>query len=149
MGLLSLIVLAPLIAAVILLVIPDSSRGLVRLVSILGSTVSLIGSLIVAHRYDLGQGGVQMEEKIAVIPRMGINWHLGVDGWGVSLLLLTAVIIFAETRYLRKREQKCWAKRKTRRRSTNRNAERIKKRWSGNILDEKYSRASKRRSRRT
>lgn len=95
MGLLSLIVLAPLIAAIILLVIPDSSRGLVRLVSILGSTVSLIGSLIVAHRYDLGQGGVQMEEKIAVIPRMGINWHLGVDGWGVSLLLLTAVIIFA------------------------------------------------------
>ena len=95
MGLLSVIVLAPMIAAFVLLIIPDSSRGLVRLVSLLGATVSLVGSIVVACQYDLAQGGVQMEEKLALIPRMGINWHLGVDGWGVSLLLLTAVIIFA------------------------------------------------------
>jgi NADH-quinone oxidoreductase subunit M len=95
MGILSIIVLAPMAAAVILLLIPDRSRGLVRLVAILGATVSLVGSIVAAFRYDLAENGVQMAEKIPLIPRMGIHWHLGVDGWGISLLLLTAIIIFA------------------------------------------------------
>ena len=48
MGILSLIILAPLLAAVVLLVVPNKSRGAVRLVSLLGATVSLIGSVRVA-----------------------------------------------------------------------------------------------------
>jgi NADH-quinone oxidoreductase subunit M len=95
MGILSVIVLAPMVAALMLLLIPDRSRGLVRLISVLGAGVSLVGSILVAFRYDLAVNGVQMAEKLPLIPRLGIHWHLGVDGWGVSLLLLTSIIIFA------------------------------------------------------
>ncbi len=95
MGLLSGIILAPLLAAVVLLVVPNRSRGAVRLVSLLGATTSLLGSIKVAFRYDIEVGGVQMREELALLPDLGIAWKLGVDGWGVSLLLLTAIIIFA------------------------------------------------------
>jgi NADH-quinone oxidoreductase subunit M len=95
MGLLSGIILAPLLAAAVLLVVPNRSRGAVRLVALLGATTSLLGSIRVAFRYDLAVGGVQMREELALLPDLGIAWKLGVDGWGVSLLLLTAIIIFA------------------------------------------------------
>ena len=97
MGLLSLIVLAPLVAALILLLVPDRSRGLVRLIALIGSLVSLVGSIVAALRYNLSHPtpAPQMQENIPLIPQMGVNWHLGVDGWGISLLLLTAIIIVA------------------------------------------------------
>jgi len=95
MGLLSVIVLAPMAAAVALLVVPDRSRGTVRLVSLLGAVVSLVGSLVAALRYDLGVGGVQLREQLDIIPQLGIAWKLGADGWSIALMLLTAIIIFA------------------------------------------------------
>ena len=95
MGLLSLIILAPLAAAVLLLLIPQDNRGAVRLVSLAGASTSLVGSLVAAFRYDLALGGVQLREQIDIVPSMGIAWKLGADGWGIALLLLTAIIIFA------------------------------------------------------
>ncbi len=95
MGLLSLIVLAPMVAAIALLFIPSASRAVVRLVSLAGAMTSFVGSLIVVSRYDLEAGGIQLREQLDLVPSLGISWKLGVDGWGVSLLLLTAVIITA------------------------------------------------------
>ena len=95
MGLLSLIILAPVVAAALLLFVPDKSRGAVRMISLAGATTSLVGSLIAAFRYDLAVGGVQLREQIDLIPSLGIAWKLGTDGWGIALLLLTAIIIFA------------------------------------------------------
>lgn len=90
---LSTIVAAPFLAAVLLLLIPERSRLLIRLVSLAGAMVSLVGSVLVAHHYDLEAGGLQMEESYPLVPSVGINLRLAVDGWGVSLLLLTGIII--------------------------------------------------------
>lgn len=92
---LSLIVLAPLAAAVLLLFIPGASRATVRVVTVASTVVSLVGSLVVAQGYDLAAGGVQFREHLDLVPALGIAYDLGVDGWGVSLLLLTSIIIFA------------------------------------------------------
>lgn len=92
---LSLVVLAPLVAGVLLLLIPAASRGTVRVVSVVSTLVSLFGSVVVALEYDLAASGVQLREHHELVPSLGISWELGVDGWGVSLLLLTAIIIFA------------------------------------------------------
>ena len=54
--LLSLIVAAPFVAALILFVVPGAQRGLVRWISLLGASVSLAGSVQVARVYDLAQG---------------------------------------------------------------------------------------------
>ncbi len=92
---LSLIVMAPLIAAAFLLFIPSSSKGTFRVVAAASTVVSLIGSIVVALSYDLEAGGLQFRETLPVLPALGIRYDLAVDGWGVALLLLTGIIIFA------------------------------------------------------
>jgi len=94
---LSLIVLSPLIAAVALLFVPGESRGAVRTLSVLSTLASLSGALVVAATYDRGVGGPQFREHFDLLPGLGVAWDMGVDGWGVSLLLLTGIIIFAGT----------------------------------------------------
>lgn len=93
--LLSIIVLAPLVAAALMLFVPGDSKGTTRILAVAASTVSLIGSLIVAWGYDTEVGGYQFREGFDLVPSLGIRYDLGVDGWGVSLLLLTSLIIFA------------------------------------------------------
>ncbi len=41
------------------------------------------------------KGGLQMPEVYPLVPALGIDIRFAVDGWGVSLLLLTGIIIFA------------------------------------------------------
>ena len=92
---LSIIVFAPMIAALIMLVIPAQSRATVRILAVLSTVVSFAGSVHVALTYNTAVGGVQLREAMPLLPSLGISWNLGVDVWGVSLLLLTSLIIFA------------------------------------------------------
>jgi NADH-quinone oxidoreductase subunit M len=93
--LLSIVVAAPFVAALILLALPPTARLPIRLVSLLGALVSFVGSIAVALQYDLVAGGQQMGELYPLVPALGIDLRLAVDGWGVSLLLLTGLIIVA------------------------------------------------------
>ncbi len=93
MSLLSIIVASPAVAAALLLGISNRQRLTVRFVSLLGAVVSLVGALMVATRYDRALGGLQMLEVYPLVPHLGINLKLAVDGWGVALLLLTGIII--------------------------------------------------------
>ncbi|MEI8259335.1 MAG: NADH-quinone oxidoreductase subunit M, partial [Deltaproteobacteria bacterium] len=93
--LLSLIVAAPTVAALIVMFLPDASRLAMRVVSLLGATVSLVGSIYAFVTYDNVVGGMQRVEDYPLIPSMGVHLRLAQDGWGGPLLLLTGVIIFA------------------------------------------------------
>jgi len=94
---LSIIVFSPLAAAIILLFIPGASRGAVRMVAVSSTVVSLLGSVLVAVQFDLSRGGYQFRHSFDLVPTLGIRYSVGVDGWGISLLLLTSIIIFAGT----------------------------------------------------
>ena len=107
--LLSIIVLSPLVAAMLMLFVPSESKGTTRILAVAASTISLVGSLLVAWGYDTEAGGYQFREGFDLVPSLGIRYDLGVDGWGVSLLLLTSLIIFAgsfATWTLRNRDKK-------------------------------------------
>jgi NADH-quinone oxidoreductase subunit M len=90
---LSSIVAAPFIAALALLFIPDRNRLAVRFTALIGAGYSLVASCLVALRYDIAQGGLQMAETYPIVPAFGIAFRFAVDGWGVSLLLLTGLVI--------------------------------------------------------
>jgi NADH-quinone oxidoreductase subunit M len=94
-SLLSSIVAMPFVAALVLLFVPERSRLAVRMIALLGAGYSLLASVWVALRYDLALGGFQMEESREIVPSLGIALRLAVDGWGVSLLLLTGLVIVA------------------------------------------------------
>jgi NADH-quinone oxidoreductase subunit M len=90
--LLSIIVFAPLAAAVVLMLLPERSRIAIRLISIAAAAISLIGSLVATSRFLSGQ---PLRESFELVPKLGITYALAADGWSVVLLVLTGVILFA------------------------------------------------------
>ena len=92
-GLLETIVGAPFVAAALLLLIPAQQKTALRVVSAVAALISLAGSIQVWRLYDLAKGGLQLGVSYPVLPDLGIHLKLAVDGWGVSLLLLTGLII--------------------------------------------------------
>lgn len=90
--LLSLTLLGPLTAALVLLLLPERAGRAVRLVSLAGAIVPLSTVLLLLARYDAARGGFQFVERYPIVPRLGLSCHLGVDGIAVPLLVLTAII---------------------------------------------------------
>ncbi len=93
--LLHIVVAAPFVGAMLLLFINDSRPTTVRVIGVVASAISMVASFAIAIAYDMAAGGVQMTSELALVPSLGINLSLGVDGWGVSLLILTGLIMFA------------------------------------------------------
>jgi NADH-quinone oxidoreductase subunit M len=92
---LAIVVGAPALAAFLLILVPGKLLGAVRWTALGGAAVSLAASVQIARLYDMGKGGLQLGESYPLVPSLGIALTLAVDGWGVSLLLLTGIIIFA------------------------------------------------------
>ncbi|MCL4530990.1 MAG: NADH-quinone oxidoreductase subunit M [Chloroflexi bacterium] len=92
---LSVIVFTPLVAALIILMIPAQRKTEVRGVALAAATFALLLSLWVYIQY-LTQHltGYQFVEKYDWLPMLGISLHFGVDGISAPLVLLTGVVMF-------------------------------------------------------
>ncbi len=84
--------LSPFLGAVILFFVPYRSARLIRGVALLSALPPLGGALWLLKGYDLTQGGFQFVHTYPILPGMGLNLTLGVDGISVALLFLTAFI---------------------------------------------------------
>ncbi len=91
--LLSSIVAMPFLSALVLLFVPDRNRLAVRATALFGASYSLLASCLVATRYGIVEGGFQMAETYDIVPALGIAFRFAVDGWGVSLLILTGLVM--------------------------------------------------------
>jgi NADH-quinone oxidoreductase subunit M len=91
---LSIIVFTPIVAGVIILLLPAERKGWIRGVALLASAVALLLSVVAYFSYDIPQGGYQMVQKIPWLPAWGISYHVGVDGLSLPLVLLTGVVMF-------------------------------------------------------
>lgn len=93
--LLSTIVFAPAVAALIVMFLPTNAKLAIRVTALLAATISLIGSIVALQRYDRSTAGQQMVERYSLVPSLHVNLSFALDGWGGPLLLLTGLIIFA------------------------------------------------------
>lgn len=94
MGLLSLILLVPLIGAAAVFFLPNTQGALIRNVALGASGISLLLSLYVAMSFDTSAIGMQFVERMEWVPEMGMTYALGVDGLAVSMVVLTTIISF-------------------------------------------------------
>jgi NADH-quinone oxidoreductase subunit M len=93
--LLSLIIAAPALAALVVMLLPPGARLGIRLVALTAAAVSLAGSIAALVGYDHAAGGFQRVEDYPLVPTFGVHLRFALDGWGGPLLLLTGIIIFA------------------------------------------------------
>jgi len=89
---LSLITFAPLVGAVLVLLLPKDSKCAIKLVSLVASLVSLLLTHFVWHHFD-PNAGLMFEERSTWIAAMNVDYHLAVDGLSMTMVLLTAIIL--------------------------------------------------------
>ncbi|MBI2884652.1 MAG: NADH-quinone oxidoreductase subunit M [Candidatus Omnitrophica bacterium] len=93
-SLLSLVLLAPAAASLLLCLVPSRQAAWVRRIAVLATGLSLAGALAIVWRYDRSLAGYQFEVVVPWISSLGISLHLGVDGIGAVLVLLHALCSF-------------------------------------------------------
>ena len=91
---LSVITFIPLVAALIILVMPAQRKNEVRAVALVSATLALILSFWVYISYDMSAAGYQFVERYNWLPALGITLYFGVDGISTPLVLLTGVVMF-------------------------------------------------------
>lgn len=90
--LITLIVFSPLIGLAIVLALPKEETHLIRWAGFLATLVPLALTLLAWFRFTPGQPGYQFEQLVPWYPQIGINYHVGLDGISLPLLLLTALL---------------------------------------------------------
>ena len=83
----------PLIGALGILCVGAGNKKLARGVALAFSFIALALTLILWHRFDPASGGLQFEELHAWIPAIGVQYHVGIDGLGLLMLLLSAIVV--------------------------------------------------------
>ncbi len=89
-----IILLAPTVGALLLCLMPAQQIHWIRRIAVLAMTISLVGALQIAVHYDRSVGGYQFRVFLPWIQRLGIGFHLGVDGISATLVLLHAICAF-------------------------------------------------------
>jgi NADH-quinone oxidoreductase subunit M len=90
---LSIVLLTPLAGLLVLLFIPSSNARAIKLWANIISLVGFLVSLPLVFQFDPGKD-FQFVEKAAWIPSLGASYHLGIDGLGLLLVMLTTLIGF-------------------------------------------------------
>ncbi len=91
---LTFLIAIPIAGALLLAVLPRDSgdNRLAKFVALGVSLVTLAVSLVVLSKFDLDAGGYQLTEKHEWIKAFGAWYSLGVNGIGITLILLTTIL---------------------------------------------------------
>jgi proton-translocating NADH-quinone oxidoreductase chain M len=93
--LLSPMIWGPALMAVVIGLMPNPRGRYERwfLGIALATSISVLGLTLIGYQqFQAFTTGLQFEEKLPWLPALGISYHLGVDGIGVSMLLLSALV---------------------------------------------------------
>jgi NADH-quinone oxidoreductase subunit M len=91
-NLLSLILFAPTLGAVLVLLIPRDQTNLIRWTAFAASLVPLGLSIYLWMRFDPSAPGFQLQENYLWFTVINSNYRLGVDGISLPMVLLTTLL---------------------------------------------------------
>ena len=89
---LSLILFTPLVGAVVLLFVSKKQEDLIRWIANLVAFAGFVVSVPLWFWYQPSGPQFQFVEQVPWIPSVGAEYHLGVDGFSVLLILLTTLM---------------------------------------------------------
>ena len=91
-SILTLITFLPLAGALLLLFMRRSGAGTVRSIALGVSLITFLLSMPLFWAFDVANPGMQFEQSVAWIPSLGIQYHVGIDGISLFLVLLTTLL---------------------------------------------------------
>ncbi len=90
--LLSVVLFTPLVGALVLLFIPRDAPMLHRVIGNLFGVLGFLVSIPLVVHFHVENGGYQFMEKAEWIPSIGAEYHLGIDGISLLLVMLTTLL---------------------------------------------------------
>jgi NADH-quinone oxidoreductase subunit M len=90
---LTILILVPLFGGIVVAGLSAEQRRLARGLTLFFSLVGLTGALCLWKHFDAASGDLQFVEKHDWVPSLGIQYFLGVDGLGLLMVLLTAIVV--------------------------------------------------------
>ncbi|SNR96310.1 NADH dehydrogenase subunit M [Methylobacillus rhizosphaerae] len=105
---LSLSIWVPIVAGILVLCTgSDKNASSARWLALLGSIAGFAVTVPLYLGFDMQYGGFQFVERLTWIPAFNIDYHLGVDGIAVPLILLTSfttvIVVIAGWEVIQKR----------------------------------------------
>jgi NADH-quinone oxidoreductase subunit M len=88
---LSLITFLPLLGAIIIIFLPKTWERFIKYFAVVMSVPSLVLSVYLWATYN-DSGGYYAVEKVDWIPAIGVQYHMGVDGLSIPLVVLTTLL---------------------------------------------------------
>ncbi len=91
--LITVLTAVPLIGAFAILSLDMQKAALARKLAMGFSLVALVLALMMCHRFNFASGDLQFQELHSWIPAIGVDYHVGIDGLGLVMLLLSAILV--------------------------------------------------------
>ncbi len=82
----------PIVGALVVATLPKAETKLAHGVGIAFGVLELLLSIPLATQFVVGQGGMQFETNVPWIAELGINYHVGIDGFSLWIVLLTTLL---------------------------------------------------------
>ena len=90
--LLTLLVLCPVAGLLAILLLPGTRKTAIRVAAALSGLAASVVTGLIAFRFDRQVPGYQLVEQVPWLPSVGIEYHVGVDGISLALLVLTSIV---------------------------------------------------------
>lgn len=87
-----LLPLLPFSAALFLLFLPEERKELFQQTALWATGLSLAGAVFLFLRFPVGAPGFHFVFRLDWLPELGISYQVGVDGVGMTLVLLLALV---------------------------------------------------------
>jgi len=90
---LTLLTLLPLVGGSVIVGMGQEQKRLARWLALGFSLMALLLNLVLWHQFDPASGNLQFEERHLWIPTLGVEYRVGVDGLGLLMVLLSAIVV--------------------------------------------------------
>ncbi|HVL50918.1 MAG TPA: NADH-quinone oxidoreductase subunit M [Actinomycetota bacterium] len=90
----TLAVFLPLLGALAITLTPKGMDGIQKILALASTGAALVIGLMVAFAFEHGEPGMQFEKTISWIPSINANYHIGIDGISLPLIVLSLLVTF-------------------------------------------------------
>ncbi len=90
---LTILTLVPFFGGIVVAGVGAERKNLARGLALFSSLITLVGALCLWTHFDASSGSLQFKEQFDWVPSLGIQYFLGVDGLGLLMVMLTALVV--------------------------------------------------------
>jgi len=90
--LLTVLLVLPIVGAIIAATLPQQETQLAKGVGVTVAVLEFLVSLPLLGAFQVGEAGFQFETNVPWIQEFGVNYHIGIDGFSLWIVLLTTLL---------------------------------------------------------